>query len=411
MAKKKVLHLLSQRPSLTGSGITLDSFVRHAAAAGWDQRVVIGVPDDYPRPDVAGLEGSHVVPLVFGKGRLDFPLPGMSDVMPYNSSRFSALSDEQIARYRSEWKSHVGEAVARFEPDLIHSHHVWILSSMLKEIAPRIPVVTQCHATGLRQMALCPHLADEVRSGCARNDRFLVLRNDHSVELAGALGVDRKRITVIGAGYREDIFHVRGRRESAVRRLLYVGKYSASKGLPWLLDAFERLARRFEGVELHVAGSGAGLEADRLRQRMERMGPRVHIHGQLSQSELADLARRCTACVLPSFYEGVPLVLVEAFACGCRLVATDLPGVREQIAPHLGTQLEQVGLPRLVGVDTPHPDDLPAFVDRLTDAIAKTIEKPPIDHEKEQTDRVLEPFKWKAVFDRVESVWNEMTAL
>jgi len=405
---KKVLHLLSQRPSLTGSGITLDSFVRHASSAGWDQRVVIGVPADDTSPPVGGLDDAHIVPLVFEEEPLDFPLPGMSDVMPYRSSRFSSLTADQLARYRASWKSHVAEAVRDFEPDLIHSHHVWILSALVKEIAPTVPVVTQCHATGLRQMALCGHLADEVRTGCARNDRFLVLRNDHAEELAKALGIDREKIDVIGAGYREDIFHMRRRQAGGAPRLLYAGKFSAAKGLPWLLDAVERLTQRFGDLELHVAGSGAGPEADRLRERMNAMGPRVVVHGQLPQAELADLARRCSVCVLPSFYEGVPLVLVEAFACGCRLVSTDLPGVREQIAPHLGPMLEPVALPRLVGVDTPHPDDLPAFVRRLVDAIAATIERPPIDKTTAQIDSVLGPFRWKAVFDRVESVWKEV---
>ncbi len=38
----RVLHILSQRPSLTGSGVTLDAVVRHADAAGWEQQVVVG---------------------------------------------------------------------------------------------------------------------------------------------------------------------------------------------------------------------------------------------------------------------------------------------------------------------------------------------------------------------------------
>ena len=57
---------------------------------------------------------------------------------------------------------------------------------------------------------------------------------------------------------------------------------------------------------------------------MEDLVPLVTMHGQLDQPALADLMRRCAVCVLPSFYEGVPLVLVEAAACGCRLVSTDL---------------------------------------------------------------------------------------
>jgi len=402
----RVLHVLSQRPSRTGSGITLDAVVRHAAEAGWKQRVVVGTPANQPHPEVGGLAAGQVLPLTFDGGDLDFPVPGMSDVMPYRSTRFSSMSAAQLVAYRDAWRGHLGRVVEAFDPDVIHSHHLWIVSSMLKDVAPGTPVVTQCHATGFRQMELCPRIAGEVRAGCARNDRFVVLHRQHAGQLARTLDVAAERVRVVGAGYREELFHREGRVPASPPRLVYVGKYSAAKGLPWLLDAFERLCEKLPGVELHVAGSGAGEEADRLLARMQAMAPGVVLHGMLAQPELAELLRSCAVCVLPSFYEGLPLVLVEALACGCRLVATDLEGVREQLAPSLGQALRTIDLPRLIGVDVPEPADLPAFVDRIHEALAAAID----DGEVKVGPETLAPFTWSAVYRRVESVWRDASS-
>jgi len=405
----RILHVLSQRPSLTGSGITLDAVVRHAAPAGWEQRVVVGASFEDPAPSVGGLPSNHIHPLVFGAGRLNFPVPGMSDVMPYPSTRFSELDEDRATTYRQAWAEHLRSILRASQPQLIHSHHLWLLSAMLKDLAPGIPVVTQCHATGFRQMELCPHLAQEVRTGCARNDSFLVLHEVDGQRLQGCLGVSPKKVHVVGAGYRDELFHARGRDSAAARSLLYIGKYSAAKGLPWLLDAFEILAAARPGLRLHVAGSGAGAEAEALRARMVAMAPGVVLHGQLAQPALADLMRRAGVCVLPSFYEGLPLVLVEALACGCRLVATALPGIDRELAPRLGDGLEIVALPRLVSVDQPHPGDLPAFVDRLTAAIGSSLDAPALDDPATTMPEALEPFTWRAVFAQVEEVWRSLT--
>ena len=393
---QKVLHVLSQRPSLTGSGVTLEAAVRHASRAGWDQRVVCGVPADDPRPGVGGLEPERIHPLVFGSAGLDFPVPGMSDVMPYRSTVFSTMSPAQIDAYLSAWRVHVGTVVEDFGPDVIQSHHVWLVSSILKDVAPSTPVVTHCHATGLRQMTLCPHLADRVVGGCRRNERFLALNGDMRSGLAGTLGIPPERVHVVGAGFREDLFHARGR-SAEPDRLLYCGKYAGAKGLPWLLDAVERLAR--PGLELHVAGTGAGPEAEAIERRMRGMAA-VTLHGQLRQEALAGLMRTCAVMVLPSFYEGVPLVLAEAAACGCRIVSTRLPGVVQNLAPHLGDALVLVDMPRLRGVDTPEPGDLPAFVESLCAAIDRTLSQPPPGKPP------LEPLTWKAVFGRIEAAWR-----
>lgn len=396
--------MLSQRPGRTGSGVTLDAFVRCAAAAGWEQHAVVGTPDTDPRPDVGELPRQRVHPLVFGQGMVNFPLPGMSDVMPYRSSRFSSLSDEQLQQYRAAWRDHLRGVIDAARPDIIHSHHIWIVSSLLKDVAPQIPVVTSCHATGLRQMELCPHLAESVRIGCERLDSCLVLHHEHADLLHDRLKMPRERIIVVGGGYRDDLFHCRGRSGPPGETLLYAGKYSRAKGLPWLLDAVERLAARRPGLMLYVAGTGSGAEADAIHERMTDLSPTVVLLGQIDQLRLGEFMRKASVFVLPSFYEGLPLVLVEAAASGCRLVATELPGVVEQLAPSLGSALDLVPLPPMQSIDRPDPAGLPAFVDRLEAALNTALDRPPLG----DVGGLVENWTWNAVFARVERVWKRL---
>lgn len=405
---RKVLHLLSQRPDFTGSGVSLAAVVRCGAAAGWEQAAVVGVPREDPRPEVGALPRERIHPLLFDQGDLDFPLPGMSDVMPYPSSEFSELTPRQLEAYRNNWKRHLGVVIDRFRPDLIHTRHIWLLSALVKDVAPDLPVVNQCHATGLRQMLLCPHLAEEVKRGCARNERFVVLHRGHAEWLTRELEVAPDRIHTVGTGYPQDIFHARGRATDAGNHLLYAGKYSRAKGLPQLLDAVQRLAKRRENLVLHVAGDGAGLEAEALRRRMAGLEGLVVMHGQLDRRALADLMRRCAVFVLPSFYEGLPRVLVEALACGCRPVCSDLPGIREGLGQGFDPILHRVAMPPLIGPDVPAPDALDGFVDRLVAAVSHALDSPSPAADAETLPAILEPFTWEAVFGRIERVWRAL---
>ena len=196
-----------------------------------------------------------------------------------------------------------------------------------------------------------------------------------------------------------------GRVPGSVRTLLYAGKFSHSKGVPWLLDAIERLNEIRPDVVLHVAGTGAGAEADALRERMEAMAPVVELHGQVSQTRLSELMRAAHAFVLPSFYEGLPLVLVEAAACGCRIVATELPGVERELAPGLGALATWVPMPRLEAIDRPVEQDIPAFVDALVRALTHALEQPALA----EPSAVLAEFSWSAVFARVAAVYDRLT--
>ena len=422
----RVLFVLSQRPELTGSGITVDALVRESAAAGHEPWVLCAVPAGQPPASVGGLPPERVLAVTFGPGGdLPFAVPGMSDVMPYPSTIWSAMSGNQLAAYRRIWRARLQAAVSASRPDVVHCNHLWLVASLLPEVldttgrpAGRIPSLVHCHATGLRQMQLCPHLRDQIIEPLRRSDIFLVPHAALARQVAATLDVPASRVVDVGAGYRQDLFHCNGLAADGDRRgrLLYAGKYAAAKGLPWLLDACETLWRRGVRSTLHVAGGGSGAESESLRARMASLAPSVNsttreapegivLHGRLDQAALGDLMRRVGALVLPSLYEGLPLVLVEARACGCRLVSTALGGVVTRLGPALGADLTLVEPPRLAGPDTPVAADLPAFTQRLAGALSQTLRKGPAGPIAQQQ---LAPFTWKAVFHRVESVWMGM---
>ena len=346
---KRILHLLSQKPGWTGSGVALDAIVRAATRGSWDQYAVVGVSTHDPPPVVGGLDQDRIRPLLFESEALPFSLPGMSDVMPYPSTRFSAMTRDEVGHYYAAWTDHIRRTIADTRPHLIHSHHVWVMSSLVKKIDKSIPVVTHCHGTALRQMELCPAMAEEVREGCSQNDAFVVLHRAHAAALADELHVDTDRISIIGSGFREDIFHARDRQPSGPI-VTYAGKLSRAKGLPWLIEAIDKVAETVPEVTLNIAGSGSGPETEAIRRQIDA-SDRIRFHGHLDQQQVAALFRESAVFALPSFFEGLPLVLVEAAACGCQLVATALPGVVDELQPRLGESLEAVALPRMRNID------------------------------------------------------------
>lgn len=398
----RILHVLAQRPGRTGSGVTLDALVRETERIGaWEQHVVCGVPVG-DAPEVGGLGVDRIHALRFGEGGdLPFPVPGMSDVMPYESTVWSSMPSAQVDAYVEAWRQHLLAVTARVLPDLIHVHHIWLLASLLKDVAPGVPVVGHCHATGLRQMELTPHLAERVREGNRRHERFAVLHREHQERLSAALSVPVERISVVGAGFREEAFPGPAPCQRVSGRVVYVGKLSGSKGVDALLDAVETVASEGREVELHMAGGGSGAEADALRARYRSMGSTVHHHGFVDEAELSALMCSAEVFILPSYYEGLPLVLVEAAAAGARLISTALPGVVEVLAPVLGDRLELVPIPEMASVDVPTPRGAVAHAAALAAALRKclgTARPAPVD---------VSPFRWSAVSERVHRLWDE----
>ncbi|MDY6832782.1 MAG: glycosyltransferase family 4 protein [Thermodesulfobacteriota bacterium] len=401
----KILHLISQRPDATGSGVYVQAMLRHAAQKGHSNHLVAGIQANHiPRaPFVNQCECAFVC---FEGPDTPLPIVGMSDVMPYKSRRFCDLSDDAVDEYETCFAEKLRHAVKQFAPDLIHSHHLWLLTSLARRMFPDLPVVTTCHGTDLRQFQNCPHLQARVLEGCARLDAVMALSRAQKTEIASLYGLSEEKIHVVGAGYDEALFHIQAKPFPHPVQVVYAGKLCNAKGTPWLLKALSGI----DDVpwQLHLVGGGAGEEADQCRRMARDLGDRVCVYGAVDQSMLAALMRQSHMFVLPSFFEGLPLVLLEALACGCRIVATGLPGVAEVLDGMDADYIFRVRPPRLHAVDQPDPMDLDRFVRDLASGLAgqmaAAVQQPDID--LSPVRERLSGFTWGRVFERVERIYE-----
>ena len=401
----RILHVISQRPEQTGSGIYVQSIIREAGKRGHENFLLAGIPkNDYPSLDMISQQNSSFVE--FERENLPFPIVGMSDIMPYHSKRFSDLTDDQLAIYQTAFREKLFEAVSRFQPDIIHSHHLWILTALVRKTFPTIPLVTSCHGTDLRQMANCPQRGDQVARYCQEINHVLVLSQSHIQQVNHTYNVPKKRIHIIGGGYNSDLFHNSQKPINSRVEILYVGKLSRSKGVPWLLKSLNQI----KGLPwfLHLVGSGSGAEHEECLKWANYLKGKIKLYGMLSQTEVAQLMRQSHLFVLPSFYEGLPLVLLEALASGCRIISTSLPGTQELFRDSLEEIVKLIPLPPLETIDRPHAKDEPVLENLLSETlknqINRILEKPDIDLTPARG--IINYFSWAAVFKRIEQIYQ-----
>ena len=138
MTHLKILHVIGQRPEMTGSGIYLEAMIRESQKYGFSNYRVAGVPAgrNPSLKDRPQTKGAYVF---FESESLNFPVTGMSDVMPYKSSLFKDLKGRRLTAYKSAFTQVLQTAVNRFNPDIIHTNHLFLLSALVRKLFPTCP--------------------------------------------------------------------------------------------------------------------------------------------------------------------------------------------------------------------------------------------------------------------------------
>lgn len=152
------------------------------------------------------------------------------------------------------------------------------------------------------------------------------------------------KMTIVRCGLDLDLFQP-VTHEGQGNRLLYVGRLAVEKGLPVVLDSLSQLVATQPDITLTVVGDGA--DRPYLEQLTQDMGlqDQVEFVGYQSQAAVRNYLKETDIFVLPSFAEGIPVVLMEAMAMGVPVVATQIAGISELVEPGKSGYLVAPGKP------------------------------------------------------------------
>jgi glycosyltransferase involved in cell wall biosynthesis len=211
-----------------------------------------------------------------------------------------------------------------------------------------------------------------------RGDRIVTISRFSADEVASVLGVPDEKLRVIplaaAAAFRAD-----GERGDG-DYILAVGTLEPRKNLPRLVEAFRRA--QLDGCELRIVGARGwgGVEPVRAEN--------VRWLGEVDDEELARLYRGARCSVYVSLYEGFGLPVLEAMACGCAVVASDLPPIRE-----FGRGI--------VYVD---PADVDAIAAGLREAVTRRREL------GAEGEAAAAAYSWRRVAEETADVYRELAA-
>lgn len=397
----RILHTISQLPGKTGSGIFLQELFRIGKEKGYTQGVLAGIPALGYDIHIEGLE--HFFPVRFNTPLLPFDVVGMSDVMPYPSRTFSSLTPTEIDAYEAAFTEAIHHAVANFKPDVILGNHLWILSALVRKLYPHIPFLCLCHGTDLRQGELAPHLGVHEKPWLRECTQIFALNEPQKKTIMERFNISDARVSVNGSGYDAAKFFPTPKPTSPPVKVLYIGKLSNAKGVPSLLRAMERLPFLPHEVTLTCIGGGSGPETEAILAHLATTPFRAL--GFVSHETLITHLRTSHVFVLPSFYEGLPLVVLEALASGLRVVCTDLPGLEPFLGPLPKGAMAYVPLPPMASVDVPKPEGLDAFEEALARALEMNIRAVLVGEtlDEKGVQHALLPKSWKGLFERIEA--------
>ncbi|MCW3494413.1 glycogen synthase [Microbacterium sp. SSM24] len=194
--------------------------------------------------------------------------------------------------------------------------------------------------------------------------------------------------------------------------VVFVGRITRQKGLPYFLRAAERLPADVQVVLCAGAPDTPQImaEVEELVRGLQRTRDGVvWIDRMLSRHELCTVLTAATTFVCPSVYEPLGIVNLEAMACGAAVVGTATGGIPEVVVDGVTGRLVPIDQ---VQDGTGTPTDPEKFVEDLAAVLTEVVSDPERAraYGRAGRERATNDFSWQSIADQTAALYAEVTA-
>jgi spore coat protein SA len=356
---------------------------------------------------------SRYHPVIIGPADPELPPQEVRGQAEYWRVSLGSLQQWLYRRYRHLlplYDRRVAALIRRLTPDLLHVHNRPLLALNLKKQFPRLPVLLHMHnlysILGKRERP-APNTPIPVEAFLACSNFVLEQERDRLGTGAGFYGVIYNGVDTVAFRPRwERVDETRAFREhydlGEKPVVLFAGKIRESKGAGLLLAAMHRVWEKLPQAALVLVG---GTEYGRGRTQREtpffkqfkdmvaQAPGRVILTGFISHDSMPRAYLLGDVFVAPSQQaEGLPMVLLEASACGLPLIATGLGGIPEVVREGINGEL----------LDS--PDDPEELAGKILALLADTALRQRLG--RQGRELVCEHFSWEHIAQAQEGVYD-----
>jgi len=229
----------------------------------------------------------------------------------------------------------------RIKFDIIHAHFVYrpgYVAAILGKVFGK-PVIITAHGSDIHQNLykegpLYRKRTIDALRWCSR----IIAVSESLKKMIDEVGF-KKKTCVIPCSFSEKDFYPRDKTECRFKLLLdpnkriilFIGNLIRIKGVDILIEAFRIVRNKDDNVRLIIIGEGLEKAVLERQVRDCSLDKVVNFLGRKDHNEIPLYINSADIIVLPSRYEGRPVLILEALACGRPVVASRIGGIPETI--------------------------------------------------------------------------------